>query len=144
MLNDLLSAGSIPVLEMTLRFAGRRQEIIAHNIANLDTPNFQPMDVSPAAFQRSLAAAVDARRERRGQGGLRLPETREIRPDGRGGLTLKPRTASGNILFHDRNNRDLERLMQDHAENAAVFRVATELLRSKYLQVHGAIGERVS
>ena len=53
-LDDVVNSGAIPALEMTMRFAGRRQALLAHNIANLDTPNFQPKDVSPRWFQRML------------------------------------------------------------------------------------------
>lgn len=145
-LGDVLNSGAIPSLEMTVKFAAKRQEILAHNIANLDTPNYLPMDVSTRDFQRALGQAIDQRRAGGSageHGDLGWRDTREVKLDGRGGMVLHARTPSGNILFHDRNNRDLERTMQDHAENAAMFRVATELLRSRINQLHGAIGERV-
>jgi flagellar basal body rod protein FlgB len=84
--NDLANAGSAPVLEQVLRFAGARQRLLAHNIANIDTPDFRPVDVSPSAFREELARAVRTRREQRGgnAGALRsvgrcLPRKR-IRP----------------------------------------------------------------
>jgi flagellar basal-body rod protein FlgB len=144
-IGDILNSGAVPALEATLRFAGERQKLIAHNIANLTTPNFIQTDVSPATFQRSLAAAIDQRRAANGgmQGSLELDGGRdmEFAPDG--GLALKPRDTSGNILFHDRNNRDLERLMQDQSENAGVYRITSELLRSRYQVLKDAIAERV-
>jgi flagellar basal-body rod protein FlgB len=60
-----------------------------------------------------------------------------------GGLTLKPRTPSGNVLYHDRNNRDLERLMQDLSENVLAFRVASDLLRRENDLLRTAISQRV-
>jgi hypothetical protein len=33
--------------------------------------------------------------------------------------------------------------MQDHAENAGVYRIAADLLRSRYSQLKEAIAERV-
>jgi flagellar basal-body rod protein FlgB len=144
-ISDILTSGAIPSLELTLRFAGERQKVINHNIANLDTPNFRPVDVSTAGFQRSLAEAIRQRRERAGgmHGQLALEDTREVRglPDGSLGLT--PRTPSGHILFHDRNNCDEIRLMQDNAENATVYRIASEALRGRYQQLRDAIAERV-
>ena len=145
-LSDLLAGGAVPALEMTTRFAGQRQAVLAHNIANLETPNFRPADASPVAFQRMLGRAINDRRER-GGGGLPWRETREIKHAGGGepyALRLRPRTASGNVLFHDRNNRDEIRLMQDLVENAGVFRVATDLLRSRYQLINAALGERVA
>src|SRR5687767_10321793 len=98
-IDDLLSTGSIPSLEMTLRFAGQRQEIINHNIANLSTPNFRPVDADPAEFQRTLARAIEDRRERTGgmHGDLRWEESGSMRKDGRGDLRLMPGTPSGHI-----------------------------------------------
>jgi flagellar basal-body rod protein FlgB len=145
-LSDLLSGDAIPALEMTARFAAQRQDLIAHNIANLETPNFQPMDASPVAFQRMLGKAIDDRRARDG-GRLEWPDSREVRHV-KGTrdpyeLRLTPRTPSGNILFHDRNNRDEVRLMQDLVENASVFRISTDLLRNRYAMVNNALAERI-
>lgn len=147
-LNQLNSAGALPALEMTMRFAGQRQRLIAHNVANLETPNFQPMDVSPRKFQRMLADAIDERRDRNGgaSGNLSWNETGEVQR-GRSdphALRLDPRTASSNIMFHDRNNRDLERTMQAMVENAAAFRVAGDLMRSRVALLRETISERVT
>jgi flagellar basal-body rod protein FlgB len=134
----------MPSLEAMVRFSGARQRIIAHNIANMDTPNFRPMDVSPQDFQAALGRAIDARRSATGEeGDLPLQSTQQMKVDEQGNMTLMPATPSGNILFHDRNNRDVEKLMADQAENAAVFRTSIELLRSRYGIIQAAISERV-
>ncbi len=145
MIEGLSNAGATPVLEMMLRFAGQRQRIIAHNIANLDTPDFRPADVSPTTFQATMARAVDQRRARTGgeHGALAWKETPELVRDDAGELRLVPRTPSGNVLFHDRNNRDLERLMQDLAENSVAFRTAADLLRSRMDVIRAAISQRL-
>ena len=143
-LDEVLSAGAIPVLESTLRFAGARQNIINHNIANLETPNFIPLDVSTTGFQKALGDAIQRRRDANGgmMGDLDI-QGREVRSTESGDLQLLPRTPSGNILFHDRSNSDEIRLMQANAENAAAYRVSGELLRSRYQQIRDAIAERV-
>lgn len=143
--DDVLNSGAIPTLEAMLRFAGARQRIIQHNVANMTTPNFIPLNVSTGAFQKQLAKAVEQRREETGGmgGELDIQATREVAMDANGNMMLTPSQPSGNILFHDRNNRDVERLMQDSAENLGVYRVAAELLRSRTQQLKDAIGERV-
>lgn len=144
MIDGLVNSGAIPVLEASLRFAAGRQTLLAHNIANIDTPDFRPMDVSTADFQRALGEAIDARRARGlDEGDLPFENTREVARHADGTLTLTPRTGSGSILFHDRNNRDLERMMQDLAENVGAFRVASDLLRHRFEHLRSAIGERV-
>lgn len=140
---DMLDSGAIPVLETAMKFAARRQELIAHNIANIETPDFRQQDVSVDGFRKALAMAVDRRRDEGGEGGNFVFEgTSEIRPSAGGGLVLEPTTPSGGILFHDRNNRDLERLMQDQTENAGAFRVATDLLRTRFDLLKSAISQR--
>lgn len=142
-MSDLTSSGSMPALEMTLRFAGQRQKIIAHNIANLTTPDFRPVDVSPQAFQATLSRAIEERRSRGGHGALPIGSSREIRRRGDGSLELTPRTPAGGVLAHDRNNRDLERMMQDLAENTAVFRTASDLYKNRSDLLRSAIAQRV-
>lgn len=144
MIRDVQTSGAMPALEALVRFAGQRQKLIANNIANFDTPDYRPMDVSAAGFQAQLGAAVRRRRESTGgtHGELRLERTREVEQGAGGLLRLSARTASGNVLFHDRNNRDLERTMQDLVENAGAYRVATEFLRKGFEQMRGAIAER--
>jgi flagellar basal-body rod protein FlgB len=148
-IDSLVNADALPTLEKAAQFAGRRQAVIAHNIANISTPRFQQRDVSIADFRAELASAVDERRRRFGgqRGELPLRSTSEVAVvQGRAGqsrLELRPGTPSGNVLFHDRNDRDLERLMQDLAENSATFRVATELFKSRLGLLQQAISERV-
>jgi flagellar basal-body rod protein FlgB len=144
-ISDLSNAGSLPVLGRMLSFAGQRQRLLAHNIANLDTPDYRPMDVSVTGFQAALAKAVDDRRRAGGgmQGDLPPIDTSEVHEVNGGGLALDPRTPSGNILYHDRNNRDLERMMQDLAENTLVFRLTSDLIRRENDLLRTAISQRV-
>jgi flagellar basal-body rod protein FlgB len=142
---DITNSGPMPALEMAIRFAGQRQRLIAHNIANVDTPSFQPLDVDPAHFQKTLADAIDDRRRRTGgqHGSLRWDETSQLTRNDHGDLLLRPDTPSGNILFHDRNNRDVERMMQALAENAGAYRIAIDLMTNHTRQITNALAERV-
>ncbi len=144
MIKDLNTAGAIPALEKMLLFAGQRQRIIANNIANIDTPNYQGKDVDPRDFQKLLGEAIEERRSRSGggHGELVLRQTRQIQTHG-GALTLQPQTPAKGVLFHDRNQRDLERLMQQLVENASAFRVAADLMRKTRSQLKLAIAQRV-
>jgi flagellar basal-body rod protein FlgB len=144
-ITDLATADALPVLEKSLRFAGARQRIISHNIANLSTPEFQPTEAPVAPFRAALAEAVEARREKWDgvRGEMRLKSSRGIREDGRGGFEIDPQPLERNILFHDRNNRSLEHQMQDLVENAGAYRVAADLLRSRMDVLRSAISESV-
>ncbi len=145
LIDQLTNAGAMPVLEMTMRFAAQRQRLAAHNIANLDTPNFIQKDVSVEGFRAMLDDAVRERRTRTGgmHGELEWDETSELARSSRGELVLRPETPSGGVLFHDRNNRNLERLMQTLAESTAAFRTASDLYRSQSMILQMAISQRV-
>jgi hypothetical protein len=48
-----------------------------------------------------------------------------------------------NILFHDGNDRNPERIMQSLVENFITFRTAADLLKSRFNLINTAISERV-
>ncbi len=142
---DVTSSGALPTLETLMRFSGARHRIIAHNIANISTPNFVQKDVSVRDFQAMLGKAIEARRAETGgmMGPLNLESSEEVEVGDGGALVLNPTTPTGGVMSHDRNNRSIERLMQDHAENAGVFRIASELMRSRMQFMRDVIAERV-
>jgi flagellar basal-body rod protein FlgB len=143
LIQDLENAGSLPVLGQMLQFGAQRQKLLVHNIANMETPDFRPVDVSIKDFQKNLAKAVDQRRAQTGgmQGDLSVDDSREI-TQSQGALSLHPRTPSGNILYHDRNNRDLERMMQDLAENSLNYKATVDLMRRENDLLRSAISQR--
>ena len=59
------------------------------------------------------------------------------------GLRLHPTPLGDNILFHDGNDRDLERTMQSLVENFMTFRLATELMHGRFALINTAIRERI-
>jgi len=130
-IGGLAEFGGMEALEATIKFAGRRQRLIAHNIANISTPGFLQTDLSVKEFQAELGKAIDERREK-GSGPLSVSGVEEIQPIDRGGL-----------LFPDHNNRDVERLMQDQAENVMVYRTAIDLLRSRAEMMRSTLAGRV-
>ena len=144
MIDGVTNADSLPVLERLVQFAGQRHRVIVNNIANLDTPYFRPSDVSVEDFQARLGAAIDERRDRHGsRGGALEPESSrgvEFRPNR---MILNPEPIGDNILFHDQNDRDAERITQSLVENFMTFRMAAELLRNRYDLINTAIRERV-
>ncbi len=144
MIAGLFDQGALPTLERVVQFTHARQALLAHNVANLSTPHFRPADVDPRAFQDSLRKAVERRGSRPSplRGPLELSDTRQIR-FGKESITLQPQPRNDNILFHDRNNRDVERVMQDLAENTMTHRLAIDLLRNQFEMLRTAIRERV-
>ena len=139
MIQNLTSGDALPVLERLVQFAGQRHRLIVNNIANLDTPGFRPADVSVRGFQEQLGEAIDEGRQT-GRA-AQPPDSSEVEFRS-GGLQLHPEPAGENILFHDDNDRDLDRTMQDLVENFMTFRAASELMRSRFDLINSAIAER--
>lgn len=128
-----------------MQFAGQRHRIIANNIANLSTPEFRPADVSVEEFQAELGRAIDARdaADNAEPASFSLQSTNEVIVKDDQSLTLRPSPTGENLMFHDQNDRNVERVMQDLVENFMAFRTAAQFLRSRLDLITTAIRERV-
>ena len=144
-IQGLTDGGALPALEAMARFSAARQRLIADNVANIDTPGYKPLDADPKAFQAQVGEAIDRRRSQvgpTGSGPLQLGARGPLKARADGQVMLDPSALNENLLFHDRNDRNLERIMQDVAENLLSFRAATELMRNRFRTIDLAIRER--
>jgi flagellar basal-body rod protein FlgB len=140
----ITSTGSTPFLQRLMQFAWQRNTLLQDAAANLDTPGYKPLDVRPEAFQAAMKAA---RSRQMGEGtpvvrgsGI-FADTRDIAFEA-GNIQLRPEAIHENLLFHDDNDRNLERVMQNVAENVLTFRLASELFRREHDLLRSAIRER--
>jgi flagellar basal-body rod protein FlgB len=140
MVDGFLGNSALPALERSLQFMSARQRLLATNLANAETPGFRPVDVDPRAFQGALREALDEGRLD-GQGRLAFDDSAPVSFAG-GDVELKPEVLADNILFHDGNDRSLERLMQRMTENVYAFRAASQLMRNQFELINTAIRER--
>jgi len=144
MIAGMFDNGALPALERLVQFTGRRHEVLTDNIANLSTPYFKPRDLDPREFHAALGDAIDRRRQRmnRVDGPLDLRDTRSMafRPNG---IDTRPSQMHEGVLFHDENNRDLERTMQKLAENTIAHNAAIEMVRNQFQMLLTAVRERV-
>jgi len=144
MIKGLFDSGALPTLERLVQFTAARHRALSDNIANLSTPHFKPHDLDTGSFQVSLQRAIDDRRGRPNPvaGPLSLRNTRQLRFHA-DGIEARPHRANLGVLFHDRNNRDLERTMQHLAENTGVHNAGLQLVRNQFQMLETAIRERV-
>lgn len=56
---QMFQTTTIPALEQTLAFTEKRHELLAGNIANLDTPDYRARDLSVSKFQSALAEEIE-------------------------------------------------------------------------------------
>lgn len=128
----LLNQGNAPLLERTLEFTAQRHRLIAENVVNVDTPNYQQKDMSLEKFQAMLRRRVDDR----GNG-----------PPGATGfddIDGELENPERGILFHDGNNRSMEQLMSEQAKNALLHNMVVELLKKQFMSLEDALRERIT
>ena len=113
---DTTRSGPMALAERRLAWLERRQQVLAQNIANADTPGYRPRDL--ASFGQSLAAASQ---------GLTVTSPRHIAPGGTGARARPDRAAveispDGNGVSLDREALKVAETDQAHALALALHR----------------------
>lgn len=141
MIERLFDTTSMRVLTRALSTSGLTHQVIAHNLANVDTPGFKRSEV---LFQSQLAAAL-AEQDAQGSvlAGVRtdarhLPigvaaDPAAVRPE----VVVRAETA----LRPDGNNVDLDAEMVRLSENTLMYQSLAQLVRSRFSQLRSVINE---
>lgn len=133
MLSSLLNQTALPALEQTVGFAARRHSLLASNLANMDTPDYQTRDISVGDFQTTLKAALQS---------SAAPQSRYETPtDVRQANFTKVRDISNQILYHDGSDVSLEQQVTEIAKNQSMHNTAIALMRSQFQTLKAAISE---
>ncbi|MEM9703131.1 MAG: hypothetical protein AAF907_11880 [Planctomycetota bacterium] len=142
MFDSLLSAGSLPLLERQAVWGEVRHNVLAGNLANIDTPGFRPRDLSPQAFQEALRASVAARTP--GASASRYDRPVDPLAGGVPDELLTPSDRPGGALtFHDGSPRSVEREVLTLTRNAMQRQAAVQLMGAQMAMLQAAISERV-
>jgi flagellar basal-body rod protein FlgB len=140
-IDRILSGDTQRVLEKALKASGLTQEVIAHNLANVDTPGFKRSEV---IFQEKLAAALAAEREGDGQLKGTRTDSRHL-PIGEvpspGGVEPTTVVRAETSLRPDGNNVDLDSEMVKLSQNTLLYQALAQLVRMKMTQLRSAISE---
>ena len=144
MIEGIFNRGSMPTLERLVQFTGERHRVLTDSVANISTPNHRPRDLEPSQFQGALRDALDRRRADGPptHGALEMRDTRQLSFEP-GRVEADPDPMDRNILFHDRNNRSLEHLMQGIAENTLMHDAGITMLQNEFEMLKMAIRERI-
>ncbi|MEM1068772.1 MAG: flagellar basal body protein [Planctomycetota bacterium] len=128
----IFNQSTIPALEQTMAFAQRRQEILAGNVANLDTPDYRTRDLDVGDFQNALAESIQAAESR----------PASIHPTTRDDLFAGPRKATEQVVFHDGSDISMEQQVKEIAKNQHLHSLAVTTMRSQFALLRAAITER--
>jgi len=143
-LEGLINRGSVAVLEQVVGFTEARHHVLVDNISNFDTVGYKVKDLPQAEFVGALTKAIDGRENAGAAARLEMRPTRHLKWDQNGKLHVQPvEIRENNILFHDQNNRFVEKQMATMAKNAMLHNVAAELLKGQYNLLKMAITERL-
>lgn len=143
-LDRLLTNRTTHALELAARFAEHRQQILAENVANIDTPDYHSRRLDPEAFQSSLREALD-RSSQAGSKRLDLRGNAQFTtlPNGQPQVRAVKEPAP-NVLFHDGTNARVDELMSDVSKNSLYYQMASNLLRGRFDGLMAAIRGRTS
>src|SRR3712207_934957 len=112
---------SYELLRQLAVFGERRQQVLAENVANIDTPNYKTRDLDLDGFRSALRDAVlAAESPGHAAGAPADPFAADL---------FVPRAAAPpNVTFHDANNRSVEREMTELTKNLLMQNFAVELM----------------
>lgn len=143
-IDRILESRAANAVELAARFAEQRHGVLAENVANIDTPDYQSRRLDAKAFQASLREAIDTAQKQRNNR-LQLRGNRQVWTDASGALHVRPQTEPPqNVLFHDGTNARLEQLMTDAQQNALTYNLAVNLLKGRYTTLLNAIRGRLT
>lgn len=143
MWSSLLSSTALPALEQTVNFSQKRHLLLASNLANLDTPDYQTRDVSIDNFQSELRSAIG--RSQTASTPFASPYTPYTSPaDAQSDNFQQVRDVSKQILLHDGSDVSLEEQVTEISKNQAMHNTAIALMRSQFQTLKVAITESVN
>ncbi len=134
MISNLFQSSTIPMLQQVVNFAQARHNVLAGNIANLDTPGYQVRDLSVEDFQERLQAAVQARRHGESPRSLGFfTKKEEATP------MAEVAESSKAILYHDKSNVDIEEQVTAMIKNQMQHNMALTIMNSQFRLLKAAI-----
>jgi flagellar basal-body rod protein FlgB len=135
MAGSLFSSSTIPVLEQVVNFAQARHQVLAGNIANMDTPGYRTRDLDAEMFQDQLKRAIDEQHRQRGAGDINLTGGRGDNPFANVRQGLKA------ILYHDDSNVGIEQQAVELSKNQMQHNLAMTILTNQFQLLGAAISE---
>lgn len=136
-MQGLFRSTSLPALEQTAMFAERRHEVLAGNVANMDTPGYRVQDLAVSEFEESLKVAIKAQHDPKTQARMQSPGMAGHDP------FEKSRLAMEKLVYHDGSDVNMERQVTELAKNQSLHSLAIAIMRSQFSTLNSAISERV-
>ena len=146
MTNSLFDSSTLPLLQKVAAFTERRQEVLAGNIANASTPEYQTRDLPVEQFQAALRDAITQRQmpaNGKAAWSFQKAATATSLTDLLPAQLMQAAPKKDQLTFHDGNNRSIERDVQEMTKISLMQSMAIELLNVQMNRLQAAISERV-
>ncbi len=137
MISQLFDSSTIPVMQEVLQFTEARHQVLAGNIANIDTPAYRTRDLSVDQFQDKLREAIEKQARKHSVLSPGLSESRD------GDAIRKVRDSLEGMLRHDDSNVGLEQQVTQISKNQFIHNLAISIMTSQFRLLETAISERV-
>ncbi len=157
MLNSILNSTTLPLLEKAAVFGERRQAVLAGNIANIATPNYQTRDLPVEQFSKAMQKAIASRNSP-------TPSTpQSLAPSYPNNSPSFQTTTSPsqsvqqffknelfeatdrhphNLTYQDKGNRSIEHEMMEMTKNNMMQQYITQLMISQMSLLQSVISEQ--
>lgn len=123
---DLFSNDTFAVLSKGLDATALRQQVIANNIANINTPGYKKQDVS---FEEQLKYAVDSKYN----SNLKRTDPRHLpAPSTLSSIGINVKSLGGSSMRYDGNNVDIDEEMTKLAENNIKYNAIAQLMGGRF------------
>lgn len=132
-----MDLGKLPIFSMMterLAWLGKRQQVLAHNIANADTPGYMARDLKTPNFREMLGKA--------GSSQLSMAQTAatHIAPTGAGKADPKSSVDKDGAFSLSGNSVDIEEQMMKVAQTAMDHQITVNLYRKHISMLKAALG----
>ena len=136
-MQSIFSQTTVPILEQVLNFTEARHNILAGNIANMDTPGYQVRDLSVETFHEQLKEALQARETHS------EPFSPGFGPANKTDPIRQVRDSLKSILFHDDTNVSMEHQVAEMSKNQFMHNTAVSIMTNQFRLMQATISERV-
>lgn len=137
MIENLLLTKNMSLLEKGLDTASLRNQVLANNLANVDTPGFKRSDV---AFEEELKKAIA------GKGRLTgfITNEKHIPIGGSSKIGLNPKVVidKTTTMRNDGNNVDIDREMAALSKNSIMYNALVQEISGEFTKIKSAIEGR--
>jgi flagellar basal-body rod protein FlgB len=130
---DLSSIPLLQAINKKMSWLGERQQVLAQNVANADTPDYVAQDLKPLDF-KSLLRHSAAKLH------LVTTDAQHIATPRHGGGSFRARAVGDGERTLTGNNVDLEAEMMKVSETASDYQLATDLYRRQLTLFRTVLG----